>query len=263
MITDEQLRQNHEFVTAFEALRKRYGHREMSDVAVRQVAEAVGLQYETLRVARHLRNALAHDDPVNRDTLAEYQQLLNGVVGQPVGTSTVERNETRVVDVRAYRLHAWRDAELERRMIANGFVSIGGEEIGDLSGVIDPEDIRDWLTESMPDRSPRAIALFVGYWRRFLREAAAGDLVVLPTRTRDVAIGEFVGPYHYVASAEPHARHRRAVYWIATDIGRDAFGDDLLRTLSGQHTVQEFSSPRAADRIRSLAETGIDPGAPS
>lgn len=259
MISDEQLRQNHEFVTAFETLRKRYGHREMSDLAVRQVAEAVGLQYETLRVARHLRNALAHDDPVNRDTLAEYQRLLNGALDQPAG-APAERDDTVRAGVHAYRLHAWRDAELERAMIANGFVSIGGEEIADLTAVIDPEEIRDWLTESMPDRSPRAIALFVGYWRRFLWEAAAGDLVVLPTRTRDVAIGEFVGPYHYVASADPHARHRRAVSWIATDVGRDTFGADLLKTLNGQHTVQEFSSPSATTRLRSLAELGVDPG---
>ena len=145
-------------------------------------------------------------------------------------------------------------------MTANGFVSIGGDEIGDLTGVTDAETIRDWLTESMPVRTPGAISLFVGYWRRFLWEAAAGDLVVLPTRTRDVAIGELVGPYHFVKSAEPHARHRRAVSWIATAVDRDAFGADLLVTLNGQHTVQEFKAARAVSLLRSLAEFGVDPG---
>ena len=149
---------------------------------------------------------------------------------------------SRTNDAHAYRVHAWRDPQLEREMIANGFVSIGGNEIGDLTGVTDAETIRDWLTESMLDRSPRAISLFVGYWRRFLWEAEPGDLVVLPTRTRDVAIGEFVGPYHFVRSAEPHARHRRAVSWIASAVDRDAFDADLVTTLNGQHTVQEFKA---------------------
>jgi len=145
-------------------------------------------------------------------------------------------------------------------MIANGFVSIGGNEIGDLTDVSDPEVIRAILTESMPTRSTRAISLFVGYWRRFLWDAAPGDLVVLPTRTPNVAIGEFVGPYRFVASSEPHSRHRRAVSWNATGIDRSAFGADLVVTLNGQHTVQEFKAVDAGRRLRSLAEAGTDPG---
>jgi hypothetical protein len=260
VITEEELRTNHEFVTAFEKLRKRHGHREMSDAAVRQVAEASGVGFEALRVARHLRNALAHDEPVNRETLARYHEILIEAVGHPTGLGEPDPVPSPPDDVNAYRVHAWRDPQLEQQMIANGFVSIGGDEIGDLTGLTDAETIRDWLTESMPDRSPRAISLFVGYWRRFLWDAASGDLVVLPTRARDVAIGEFVGPYHFAKSAESHARHRRAVSWIATAVDRDAFDADLVTTLNGQHTVQEFKAARAASRLRSLAETGVDPG---
>lgn len=260
MITERELRQNHDFVTAFETLRKRHGHREMSDSAVRQVAEASGVEFETLRVARHLRNALAHDEPVNRDTLARYHEILMDAVGEPTGPNGPDVVPSPPENFSAYRLHAWRDPQLELHMIANGFVSIGGDEIGDLTGVTDAETIRDWLAKSMPDRSTRAISLFVGYWRRFLWEATSGDLVVLPTRARDVAFGEFVGPYHFVKSAEPHARHRRAVSWNATGVDRDTFDSDLLTTLNGQHTVQEFKAIGAVRRLQSLARTGVDPG---
>ena len=41
---------------------------------------------------------------------------------------------------------------------------------------------------------------------------------------------------------------------------RDAFEADLIATLDGQHTVQEFKAARAARRLKSLAETGVDPG---
>ena len=143
-------------------------------------------------------------------------------------------------------------------MIANGFVSIGGDEIGDLTGVSDVQ-IRSWLTKTMQVRTPRAIALFVGYWRRF-RGANSGDLVVLPTQSLGVAIGEYVGPYHYVSDANPHARHRRAVSWNRVGVSREAFGSDLVVTLNGRHTVQEFNADGAVHRLRLIAETGVDPG---
>lgn len=60
----------------------------------------------------------------------------------------------------AIRVDAWRDALLEREMLANGFVNIGGDELGDLTG-LDLEEIGERLTEAM-DRSPRAINVFVG-----------------------------------------------------------------------------------------------------
>lgn len=257
--TDAELRINHEFVTAFETLRKQYGHREMSDAAVRHVAEATAIPYETLRISRHLRNALAHGDSVNRETLTRHLAILRDL-GSHDGAPKTAESASSPDGLRAFRVHAWRDPSLEREMLANGFVSVGGSEMGDLSDVRDPEVIRSRITDSMPDRSTRAISLFVGYWRRFLWEARAGDIVVLPTQSGSVSIGEFVGPYHYVVDAEPRARHRRAVGWIGTAISRDAFGDDLLVTIKGQHTVQDFKAPCAVARLKMLAERGLDPG---
>lgn len=259
MITDDELRVNHEFVTAFETLRKRHGHREMHDAALRDVADSTGVTFETMRIARHLRNALAHDDPVNRDTLLRHHQILTEAIGLRVADPQLDARAG-ASHVRAYRVHAWRDERLEREMIANGFVSVGGAEIGDLTGVEDFELIRSWLAEALPQKGPGAIGLFVGYWRRFLN-ATAGDLVVLPTRTREVAIGEFVGPYHFVNNVEPRARHRRAVSWNAVGVKREVFGPDLLVTLNGQHTVQDFKAPGAVSRLRAISESGIDPGA--
>jgi hypothetical protein len=256
--TDQDLRVNHEFVAAFETLRKRHGHREMHDAALRDVADSTGVKFETMRVARHLRNALAHDDPVNRDTLLRHHQILTEALGPRMAEPRMDACP-RPSNARAYRVHAWRDERLEREMIANGFVSVGGAEIGDLTGVEDFGLIRSWLTEALPQKGPGAIGLFVGYWRRFLN-AAPGDLVVLPTRTREVALGEFVGPYHFVTNVEPRASHRRAVSWNAVDVKREVFGTDLLVTLNGQHTVQDFKAPDAVRRLRAISESGIDPG---
>lgn len=249
---DAELRENHEFVVAFETLRKRYGYREMTDLALQDIADRTGLAYTTLRTARHLRNALAHADPVNRTALAKSFEELGGL--QPPAPATASPRPVAATPqgpLRAFRIHAWLDAALEKQLLANGFVAMGGDEIGDLSAVHDPEEIRDRLTASMKDHSPRAIALFVGYWRRFLWEAAAGDLVALPLRDRTVAVGEFVGPYHFVPAAEPHSRHRRAVSWSAR-VRRDTLDADLVKVLNGRHTVQEFTDPAAVERLRRL-----------
>ncbi len=140
-------------------------------------------------------------------------------------------------------------------MIAGDFIGIGGSELGDLSAMVDKEDLRDLLTERMPDKSPRAIGLYLGYWARFLWEAQVGDLVVLPRRDRSVAIGELAGNYSYEAAADDRVRHRRKVTWIAS-VDRDDLSAESRRKLSSQHTVQDFTDPGAVAELEGLVRRG-------
>ncbi len=267
MITDGDLRLNNEFVVAFETLRKGNGYQEMSDAVLREIADTSGVDYETIRIWRHLRNALAHGDRVNSDQLATQLPLIQRLVGQPSEGAAPQRPAATPTDPapsavhqlpatkararRAFRIHAWTDDRLEQEMLANGFISIGGDEIGDLTGVHDREAIREILARTMPERSARAIPLFVGYWTRFLWEAEQGDIIVLPLRDRSVAIGELTGPYHYAAASDARARHRRSVAWT-TFVPRDVFDSELTKVLNSQHTVQDFKSPQAVAALESL-----------
>ena len=252
VITDADLRLNHEFVNAFEYLRKSYGYREMGDAALTEIAEATSVPYETIRIWRHLRNALAHGERVNRDQLAT--QILTIKLLQETNVRPLKRAPSAVHEERpgrAFRVHAWIDGRLEQEMIANGFISIGGDEIGDLADVTDREAIRSALTLSMPERGPGAIAIFVGYWSRVLWEAQPGDVIVLPLRDRTVAIGELTGGYHYVATPEARARHRRSVDWIAT-VDRFDLSDDLTAVLNSRHTLQEIKSDKALHALAGI-----------
>lgn len=231
----------------------------MDDAALHQIAGSLDCDFADLRMARSLRNAIAHAEPTNPQRVEEYLQILEESMN--VKSDREERRPPASEPPRsAYRIHAWLDEELERDMLANGFVSVGGDEMGDLTGVSDPDEIRRRLERSMPDRTPRAIRIFVGYWKRFLCEASSGDVVVLPTRDGTVAIGEFTGPYRYVAEADPHARHRRAVDWHTDSVDRDDLREDLRKVLSGRHTVQDFKAPDAARRLLAIADSGTDPG---
>lgn len=259
--TDAALRLHHEFVSAFETLRKSFGYREMGDDALRYVAEQTDVQFEDLRVARHLRNAVAHDEPVNVATLRKYLDILtSGERLDMAEDDACVRSVRRPGAWRAFRIHAWKDDRLEREMLSNGYVSMGSDELGDLSSVRDPETIRTELLQALPDRTSGAIGIFVGYWKRYLWEATAGDIVVLPTQDKAVAIGEFVSRYFYVDTAEPRARHRREVAWSSVGVPRSDLGIDLLKVINGKHTIQEFKQVRAAERLQAICDHGADPG---
>ena len=255
-ITDADLRENYEFIKTFEGLRRQHGFREMSDSALTEIAEKSGHSYEELRIARHVRNALAHDDLVNRETLRRIYRSMGG--SQHAPTTEIIRDSG--TSGPALRIHGWRDQHLEQQMLANGFISVGGDEIGDLRELGDFEAVREHIRSTMTARSDRAIAIFVGYWRRFAYEAAVGDLVVLPTQLDGVAIGEIQSGYFYVPTADEHLKHRLQVNWIALGIDRCQFGEDLQRTLSGRHTVQEFKARRSNERLRVIASGRADPG---
>lgn len=152
---------------------------------------------------------------------------------------------------RAFRVRAWKDEELEREMIADGFIGIGGSGLDDLSGYA-REELRELLTEKMVGTSTRGIGLYLGYWTRFLWEAQVDDLVVLPRRDRSVAVGAFAGEYVYAPAADDRIRHRRPVAWLAS-IGRDELSRASLNRLSSQHTVQEFNNPGAVAELERLA----------
>lgn len=262
-VTDGELRLHYEFVHIYESLRKQGGHRDMGDDALRQIAQETGLLFETLRIARHLRNGIAHDDPVNSDTVRKYlDKLVAGAL--PPDTSGAldhgpEALRSRPTPPNAYRIHAWKDARLEEESIANGFIAVSGDEVGDISAIDDPYVLKDLLSAALPDRTPRAINLFTGYCMRFKR-AEVGDVIVMPTRDRTVAVGELVGPHIYAPTADPRARHRRAVSWLAEGIDRDAVSSDLRKEIETKHTVQTINSPHGAQRLLALAATGIDPG---
>lgn len=251
-LTDQELRVHQRFVSAFEAWWKRLGLGEPTDRALREAAWMTGRSFQELRVAHYLRDALAHDKWVDRSCLdRQLAMLQEGDIPPEVGRRALHRPNR--PGTTAIRVHAWRDRNLERHMIADGFVSVAGADIADLTNADDPELIRQKIAESMPNRSPAAISILTGYWRRFILDAETGDVVVLPTQTLDVAVGEFAGEYFYMEAADPGARHRRPVGWIRFGIPGEEFDEDLQQVLFGRHTVQTFKSPDAAERLRRIA----------
>jgi hypothetical protein len=156
---------------------------------------------------------------------------------------------------RAVRLRAWGDALLEDQMVREGFVSIGGDEVGDMSEWPGRDTLARTLAAVLPDRDPQAIQLFCTYWDRFVRFLRVGDLVVVPSsKARTLAIGEITGGYeHHPVDSDPRTHHRRPVHWLATTVSRDDLPADIRRAVNAPGTIGAIRAPDSASRLRAFA----------
>ncbi|KRC53369.1 MULTISPECIES: AAA family ATPase [unclassified Nocardioides] len=110
------------------------------------------------------------------------------------------------------------------QLVAEGFVSLGWDDLGDLRDIGDNQEaMKAAVAATYPTTKPGAIPGLAGYLRRFAFEVAVGDLVVAPSKQKPAYnIGRIAGSYEFAAGAPVH-RHRRPVEWLVTDAPRDAF----------------------------------------
>lgn len=102
---------------------------------------------------------------------------------------------------------------------------------------------------------------------RFAYDLQVGETVVLPCKlSRLVAVGKVAGDYRY----EPNwlYPHIRPVEWVAVDIPRHNFDQDLLYSFGGMLTVFQVNRTNAQERIdwvvrQHLGETAGEPAVTS
>lgn len=87
----------------------------------------------------------------------------------------------------------------------------------------------------------------------FSHEIRNGDMIVLPRkRPKVIAVGRVLGDYEFRPDME--AQHVRPVRWIAQDIPRAAFGQDLLNSLGGLATVYRIRAIDSESRIEKVTD---------
>ncbi|GAA2657712.1 hypothetical protein GCM10010307_72720 [Streptomyces vastus] len=158
-------------------------------------------------------------------------------------------------------VRAGSNGEREEPVLSGGIVAAGWPEVtDDITDAENREDLRTILETTYPGYSPRVIGNWVGQLWRFRHEMSVGDLVVLPRRSRELALGRVTGNYVFRPGVEPGLQHTRQVEWIRTDLERAAIRQDLLDSMGSLLTVFELRRFNAAHRIAALLETGEDPG---
>ncbi|MEM0342773.1 MAG: restriction endonuclease [Thermoplasmata archaeon] len=125
--------------------------------------------------------------------------------------------------------------------VRNGYVAIGWNELGDLSGVTSREQIHDLYIKAYPeDVSKYKIGQQVGQIYRFLLDMQAGDYVITPDAdTEYIHWGTLDDKPYYFETKDDDVpyRHRRRVKWHREPVRRASFSVPFQNSIRSSLTV--------------------------
>jgi restriction system protein len=151
--------------------------------------------------------------------------------------------------------------EYQEFAIDNNVTIIGWRELPDLSGVKSWDELIKIHEKTYPQYSKSSTVNQVGQVWTFINRINIDDYVIMPLKGRSaIAIGKVTGPYTYRTDLPNNIHHLRPVKWIATDIPRTAFEQDLLNSLGAFMTVCQIQKNNAESRIIAILNrhTGLN-----
>ena len=155
-----------------------------------------------------------------------------------------------------------RNGEFEDLFLKEKVVGKGGTGLPSLEDATEVDRVRDLFSTAYPALAKQQVATHVGQFWSLRERMREGELVVLPLKTTGtVAVGRVTGPYQYSEGLHEDMRHFRSVEWLATDIARDAFDQDLLYSFGAFITIGRVKRDSAEERILAVVG-GKKPGPP-
>jgi len=153
--------------------------------------------------------------------------------------------------MRVWCVRAGARGEREQFALDNDVVVIGWQELDDLTSVGTWEELTKLLSDTYPNKNKRSIGMSCGQIWRFLKEISENDMVLLPLKsTPTVAVGKIVGPYKFVPTNPPDAKHVRPVKWLEKSLPRSMLDADIQRSLYTYLTVFKVGDEECAKRIQ-------------
>jgi restriction system protein len=145
----------------------------------------------------------------------------------------------------------------ELDLIANEFVSVGWDDLGDLHALGDDKEVvKDKLAATRPQAKPGAIRVWAGVLLRFAHQMQPGDLVIYPFKADSTLnFGVIEGDYFYDATVAVH-RNRRKVRWLKTGVPRATFSKGARYEVGSAVTL--FRVKNHADEFQHFVD-GCDP----
>ena len=124
----------------------------------------------------------------------------------------------------------------------------------DLKSLGDRPAIINRLRELMPDAKLGKLRNHAGQIWPFLHEMAVGDWVVIPDKPNPtINIAEITGDYQFDSTAEDPYYHYREIKWIAQDIARANFDQDIQFSINAAMTICRIQRGDAEARVRAMA----------
>jgi restriction system protein len=158
---------------------------------------------------------------------------------------------------RLWLVRLGKNGEFEADALSQSRLSIGFNVTKDLSAAKDRDAVLEVIKSIFPDSKPGRQANFAAQVNQFVNTMAIGDIIVSPLKTvSKIGISEITGPYQQLENGRPS----RPVKWLATEVPRDAFKQDLLYSFGAIMTVCEVRRNDALKRVLTVAKIGKDPG---
>jgi len=83
-----------------------------------------------------------------------------------------------------------------------------------------------------------------------------GDWVCMPSKRKTIHIGEIKSDYVFVPKGQDPYHHYHDVKWLATDIPRTNFDQDLLYSLGALSTICRIKRNNAEERVLAMQKNG-------
>lgn len=158
---------------------------------------------------------------------------------------------------RLWKVTLGKDGQYEGAAFAQNILTINFSITSDVSYATDRGAFVALMQETFPDRDAGAHQNFATQLTQFILQMEEGDLVVCPIKgNRSISIARVVGAY--TPSSET-GRPTRPIEWLARDLPREVFGQDLLASFNTPNTISPVGAGNALARVQAVIETGEDP----
>ncbi len=158
-----------------------------------------------------------------------------------------------MTDRTMWMVRAGENASLFNKFKDKNVVAIGWNEVGDLSNVSTPEDVKQIVRDKYPEYKSGKLNITAGQLVKFRFKFRKGDYIITyDPENRIYLVGEITGDYEYNPGSLGYS-HVRRVKWLG-EVSRDMLSTSTKNTLGAISTLFELSESAKEEILRVLEE---------
>ena len=175
--------------------------------------------------------------------------------------STSKKSDKLLDKLSLWVVRAGAQGEQENDALERNIVTIGWNQLPDLSHMEDKESLKRLYFRSDSNARATSVSNMVGSIWRFVNEIKNGDLVFLPLlsqNSKTVTVGRVEGEYEY-KELTSDIKHIRPVKWLAISILKSEFDEDTINHLQIPMTVFQIKNSNSVKKIiKVLQKYGVN-----
>ncbi len=147
-------------------------------------------------------------------------------------------------EINLWVVRAGGKGEDERTALDNNIITIGWNNLSDLSSIKDKKSLRELYLKLHPQQKENSASAQVGQVWRFIHDLKKGDLVILPRlyeNSHEVAVGRVTEDYDF-REISPSVKHARGVEWLKKDVQLSDGGGTKVNTLPSPSYICHYKN---------------------